>query len=158
MTGRGPSPIVVGLDGSEGGAAALEWAVAEAAVRGCLLQAVSVSGVLDRMSEPGDGPPPKVEQASRQLTQAGVRYPSVAMRHVRLFGSPAPELVRIASGAAMLVVGSHGVTRAVRPLLGSVSSYCAKNAGCPVVIVPDAKRTLATVAPLTAGDDHTSTL
>lgn len=56
-----------------------------------------------------------------------------------MIGSPAPALVRVARGAAMLVVGSRGAGAVARAVLGSVSGYCARHADCPVVIISKAK-------------------
>ena len=54
-------------------------------------------------------------------------------------GPPAFEIVRYAGerGADLLVVGSHGRGIIRRFLLGSVAERVLREAGCPVMIVPD---------------------
>jgi nucleotide-binding universal stress UspA family protein len=139
--------IVVGVDGSQDCAAALHWAVAEAAMRGCAVEAVSVS-VLDRISGVSSDLTPFEGRVAAQLAAVGAEYPSVHMRHTQAVGSPAGTLVRHSRGASMLVVGSHGAGAVAQALLGSTSAYCARHAECPVVIVPKSKP-LARTAPST---------
>jgi nucleotide-binding universal stress UspA family protein len=52
--------------------------------------------------------------------------------------APARALVRAASDADLLVVGSRGRGGFKGVLLGSVSQQCARQAPCPLVIVPHA--------------------
>lgn len=153
-----PAPIVVGVDGSEDSAQALRWAVAEAALRGCAVEAVSVATAGERVMATRTGYAPFADRVAAQLAAVERANPSVQLRHLRTIGSAAPALVRAARGAAMLVVGSRGAGGIAQALLGSVSAYCARNADCPVVIiskpkpVPTPKRStvdsLATPGPL----------
>jgi nucleotide-binding universal stress UspA family protein len=153
-----PAPIVVGVDGSEDSAQALRWAATEAALRGCAVEAISVSTAGERVLEARTGYAPFADRAAAQVAAVARAHPTVQLRHIRTIGSPAPALVRTARGAAMLVVGSRGAGAMARALLGSVSSYCARHADCPVVIiskpkpVPAPKRStvdsVATLGPL----------
>ncbi len=153
-----PAPIVVGVDGSEDSAQALRWAATEAALRGCAVEAVSVSTVGERVLQARSGYAPFADRAAAHVAAVERANPNVRLRHIRMIGSPAPALVRTARGAAMLVVGSSGAGAVARALLGSVSAYCARHADCPVVIiskpkpVPTPKRatvdSLATPGPL----------
>lgn len=127
MADGGMAPIVVGVDGSVAGVAALGWAADEAARRGCDLEAVVVTETENT-------------ETFDQVQAAAARYPAVRTRYVRTTGAPGPALVLAARGAAMLVVGSHGHGRLAGALLGSVSAYCSAHAGCPVVVVPDVDR------------------
>ena len=127
MVDGGGAPIVVGVDGSAAGVAALGWAAAEAARCGCDLEAVVVTET--------ENP-----ETLHQVQAAEVRYPAVRMHYVRAVGAPGPALVVAARGAAMLVVGSRGHGRLAGALLGSVSAYCTAHADCPVVVVPDPDR------------------
>lgn len=154
MTENSP-PIVVGVDGSKDCAAALEWAFAEAALRGCAVEAVTVSTVFGRTAELSSGTNRLADRTSAQITAVASRHPSVHSQHLSVLGSPAPALVRAARGASMLVVGSHGAGRVARALLGSVSSYCARHAECPVVIVSDGSRRAGQVA---STEDHATVL
>jgi nucleotide-binding universal stress UspA family protein len=134
-----PAPIVVGVNGSQDCVKALRWAVAEAAMRGCAVEAVSVATAAQRAAEIQTGYAPLADNAATQITAVGRDFPSVHIRHLHKIGAPAPVLVRSARGAAMLVVGSKRAGAVARVLVGSVSAYCAQHAGCPVVIVPQNK-------------------
>lgn len=138
MTEAGPAPIVVGVDGSADCVAALSWAMAEAQLRGRVVEAVSVS-VIDRISGVRSTVTPFGERVAAQLATAAAEYPSVHVRHIRAAGSPAEGLVRHSRGALMLVVGSRGAGAVARAMLGSTSAYCARHAECPVVIVPKSR-------------------
>ncbi len=124
MVNNGNTLIVVGVDGSEAGVAALAWALAEAARCGCALDAVAVAENEDVGTR-------------AEVEAAGAACPEVAVRYVHATGAPGPVLVRAARDAALLVVGSHGQGRLAAALLGSVSAYCTGHAPCPVVVVPD---------------------
>jgi nucleotide-binding universal stress UspA family protein len=67
MAHNGFPPIVIGVDGSAGCAAALDWAAGEAALRGCALEAVTVAS-------PGDG---LADPAAAQVRAAAIRHPSI---------------------------------------------------------------------------------
>ncbi len=136
--------IVVGIDGSEGSAAALKWAANEAKLRGSSLQIVySWQYPLYVTSEPIYMPPPDkeliIEGATSTaqkmvddalLTEAGVNYTIETPQ-----GRPGPEMVRLAEDADLMVVGSRGAGSVRELLLGSVSHYCAHHSPCPVVLV-----------------------
>jgi nucleotide-binding universal stress UspA family protein len=66
-------------------------------------------------------------------------------------GPAAFEIVRRAAerGADLLVVGSHGRSAIRRFLLGSVAERVLREAGCPVMIVPDRALRVTTVEALT---------
>ncbi|MFM2438322.1 MAG: hypothetical protein RLZ55_1141 [Actinomycetota bacterium] len=140
--------IVVGVDGSEASARALEWAVHEAELRRARLHAV---WAWDYMAGGTAWPGPAVEVTWDEAEQAaavrarlksaveagtaGRALPHVDMSDV--MGNPAAALMDTAErvGAAMIVVGSRGRGGFTRLLLGSVSEQCATHAHCPVVVV-----------------------
>ncbi|MUH50712.1 MAG: universal stress protein [Actinobacteria bacterium] len=136
--------IVVGIDGSEGSAHALKWAVDEAKLRSAALQIVySWQYPLYVTSEPIYIPPPDKEvimqsansTAERMIADAGVAAAGVPYTVETPQGRPGPEMVRLAADAELLVVGSRGAGSVRELLLGSVSNYCAHHATCPVVLV-----------------------
>jgi nucleotide-binding universal stress UspA family protein len=53
-------------------------------------------------------------------------------------GIPADVLVEAAHDADLLVLGSHGHSRQLHQVLGSVSEACIRHATCPVLIIPAA--------------------
>ncbi|GAB3887533.1 hypothetical protein GCM10029964_053670 [Kibdelosporangium lantanae] len=58
--------------------------------------------------------------------------------------------MRLSANAELLVVGSHG-NRLAEIVLGTVSSYCARRAHCPVVVLP---KPVWNVDKEEAGHDH----
>lgn len=132
-------PVVVGFDGSEGARAALAWAAEEASVRGCELQVVHVD-----LWDPSAMSVPVFHDQSgieRTILGDGVRCAEAAVPGLAVSGRreppPAGEaLVRAGARAALLVVGTRGLTHLERWVLGSVSRYCVEHAPCPVVVVP----------------------
>jgi nucleotide-binding universal stress UspA family protein len=131
--------IVVGVDGSEGGVRALDWAVAEAARRGGTVMAVTAW----QWTEPQLGVDLRVEheKVAREALAAAVDtartpYPQVVVETEAVAGGAADALVRAATGADLLVLGSHGHSRLFHAVLGSVAEACIRQAACPVVVIP----------------------
>ncbi len=133
--------IVVGTHGSQGGRAALAWAVAEAARSGRWVRAVRVWD-----PAPLFAPPAPVfvvrsvvredEERALESDLAEIPVPEgVRVEGELLEGVVVGELVAQSAEAAMLVVGSHGHGPLGRAVLGSVSAACVRRAGCPVVVV-----------------------
>lgn len=135
--------IVVGVDGSEGGRRALDWAVTEAATRGSAVRAViawSWNGLdydpiaaLDRVEE---------NALANQVVNAEIdalvqrRGSALPVTGEAVEGSPADVLTEAARTADLLVLGSHGHSRVRHTVLGSVSEACIRKATCPVVVLP----------------------
>jgi nucleotide-binding universal stress UspA family protein len=130
--------IVVGVDGSAYGDAALRTALAEAEEHHGQVTAVfawqvpfsSFPGLYDRA---------ELEQAGMKfLTErvsAVAPSPKVPVLPLVAEGDPAEALVLAAKDANLLVLGTRGRTRLAGFLLGSVSSRCAAAAQCPVLLV-----------------------
>ncbi|BBG02473.1 MULTISPECIES: universal stress protein [Pseudonocardia] len=129
----GTGSVVVGVDGSASGRAALRWAVAEAARTGRAVRAVRV---WDPAVLPVDQLLAELRAAEQAALAADVAG-SPAAAELRE-GPVAAELCRAAEGAALLVVGGHGRGRLGRMLLGSVSAACLQHARCPVVVLTPA--------------------
>jgi nucleotide-binding universal stress UspA family protein len=122
--------ILVGMDGSDGGRRALRFALAEAVLRDCAVEA------LRTVHAAGEA-----ELADHELwadvtsvRQQAPGAPGVTRKVVA--GDPAQVLVDRSVGAELLVVGSHGTSSLIHSALGSVSNAVAQLAHCPVVIVP----------------------
>ena len=133
--------IVVGIDGSECSQQALRWAIEEARSSNRTLLLVHVwhwrtDAVASPMALVGTS---DARQAGHHLLG---RAAAQARRHgvtaaTRLLEGTAPTtLARVADGAAMLVVGSHGHRGMGKLLFGSVSRGCIQRARCPVVVMP----------------------
>lgn len=127
--------LVVGVDGSEGGARALDWAASQAARTGSLLEIHTAdSNQYDFVTQS------EVQQAMVSLTEEAVARAEklasgVTTKAVTHEGAPAKVLVEASPGADLLVVGSRGLGGFGGMVLGSVGRSCGLHAHCPVVIV-----------------------
>jgi nucleotide-binding universal stress UspA family protein len=144
--------VVVGVDGSEGGAAAIGFAFAEASIRGVELRAVHAWNSL----APGTGfdPIPVVPEdgAERRLLAEALepwqdRYPEVKVNEQADRGHPVDVLRNASAGASLVVVGSRGRGGMAGLLLGSVSHAVLHHADGPVAIVPEGWDPLAPAGP-----------
>jgi nucleotide-binding universal stress UspA family protein len=145
MNGKDSGTIVVGVDGSEHGERALDWAIEEAKLRGARLVLLSAWHVpasvygapgfapqLDgRMDKPFEDVAEEVaDAAAKRAREAGAEAePSVRQ------GQAAEVLIDASGDADLLVVGSRGHGGFAGLLLGSVSAQCAHHAKSPVLIV-----------------------
>ena len=132
--------IVVGVDGSPSGVKALEWAIDYARRLRAVVDVVTawtfpmVEGYAMRHTVG------KAEDDAHKVVMAAMSHvaekaPEVVVRGETADGEAGPVLVDAARGANLLVVGSGGVSGLQRLLSGSVSTYCAKNASCSVMVV-----------------------
>jgi nucleotide-binding universal stress UspA family protein len=142
----GPGVWVVGLDGSDCAANALEWAAANVAGRGSGVELVAAWQTPVVGAYPMSGPM-VVGVGDDEFHDAaahGVAEIAVPLRQ-RLDvpviasvgqGGPAQVLLDASESAALLVVGSRGRGGFTRLLLGSTSTQCATHASVPTVVVP----------------------
>ncbi|MGP8001156.1 MAG: universal stress protein [Streptosporangiaceae bacterium] len=133
--------IVVGVDGSPGGMAALRWAARQAEQTGGTLDAVigwqfpAFFGWAPVGSDEVDLAKIAGETLASAVTEVfGPQWPAWVHTEV-VAGHPAEALVRAAEGADLLVVGSRGHGGFADALLGSVSTYCVHHAGVPVTVI-----------------------
>jgi nucleotide-binding universal stress UspA family protein len=145
MNATANGAIVVGVDGSEHGERALDWAIDEAKLRGGRLLLISAWHV-PAMVYGGPGYGPQLDEPlDRTFEEVAEESVAAALERVRAAGLEAETSVRQgqaaevlieASGSAdLLVVGSRGHGGFAGLLLGSVSAQCAHHAKCPVMIV-----------------------
>ena len=139
------SVIAVGVDGSEGAAAALRWAAAEARLRGARLRVVHAWNV-PTIAYAGGGfvPPASFEDDLGQAAETGLEtwldaakpdLEGIEVERRVTEGHAATVLTEAAADADLLVVGSRGLGGFSELLLGSVSHQVAQRAHCPVVII-----------------------
>jgi nucleotide-binding universal stress UspA family protein len=150
---HGGGRVVVGVDDSPGGLAALRWAVRFARSREAQLVAVRVWG----LGLPSHGGRRRRGNGHGHIVLAfeGSEHREAAAQLTRRTfgavggvpcdldvtietpeGSPGPVLTEIASGAGdVLVVGTTHGPRPVRAVHGSVSAYCARHSRCLVTVV-----------------------
>lgn len=140
--------IVVGVDGSEGGAAALEFAASEAALRKAQLRIVSAWEVPVAAYAGGLPPAPpmdprtldafrlRAEQVADEASATAKKLqPSLDVEALAVIGQPADVLREQSADADLIVVGRRGLGGFKSLLLGSVSQQVVQYATCPVVIV-----------------------
>ena len=138
---RTPVPhgsIVVGLDSSPTGVAALEWAVQEASRRNLPLHLLHAYFHELWLA----APPERPEALARtdEVVEAAVARVRSLDSELRLtwdvpLGSAAGELVAASEHADTVVVGARGRGAVAGVLLGTVSLTVAMHAHCPVVVV-----------------------
>jgi len=142
--GAGQSgPIVVGVDGSDASARALAWALDEARARKVAVRALPAwdGGALAVSTYSGGmvADPTVLEQAAKEVLARAVDDADTSgvtvQRHLA-GGSPAGAILDSAKDAALVVVGSRGMSGLKSALLGSVSRQVVHHAGCAVVVIP----------------------
>ena len=138
-------PIVVGVDGSEFGTAALRFALHEAALRQTSVRAVAAFDFL----HPVFRSDPELARRMQAGTEAEVAdtittahraatspaVASVEVEQVVVEGRAAEAIVDNAGDAQLIVVGTHGKGLVRRVLLGSVSRQVLNDADRPVAVV-----------------------
>ena len=137
--------IVVGVDGSPASLRALHWAAGEAARRRTGLDVVHAwkwpHSILltDVFKEPS-----AVKAQERELLHRAVEslapheHVPCDVRSILVQDEATTALVRAATTAELLVVGSRGRGGFSGLLLGSVSQHCTHHAACPVAVIPPA--------------------
>lgn len=131
-------PVVVGVDGSLEGAAALAFAFEAASARRVPLVAVHAwqDTVADRMSPPPGGQAAfQEENLAEWLAAWGAKFPDVAVQRVVARDRPARALLERSAGAQLVVVGSRGRGALAGLVLGSVSQALLHHSACPVAVV-----------------------
>ena len=138
--------IVVGVDGSNGGGAALKFAAREAGLWKARLKIVSaweipstvyaggLAPALDQETIDGfaEGAKRVVQEA---IAQAKELEPSVETEGRVAEGQAADVLLQEAKEADLIVVGNRGLGGFSSLLLGSVSHQVVQHAPCPVTVV-----------------------
>jgi len=144
MIERDSRRIVVGVDGSAGGAEAARWAAGEAQLHGRPVQVVCVYSwpvpLVPLAPPPSQWTEESLRAGAEKATAEAVAVvraaaPEVGVAGVALPGLAAYKLIEMSSGASMVVVGhrGHGGFAALR--LGSVAAKVAAYAHSPVVVV-----------------------
>lgn len=134
--------IVVGVDGSEPAAAALDWAVREASRQNRPLTVVHACGVPGAMQDFEDivANERGLRSVGRSIARdavAEVRHAesTIGVESVVTMGHPETVLVEASESADMVVLGARGRGTVASALLGSVSAVLARESVSPVVVV-----------------------
>ncbi|MEE1815832.1 universal stress protein [Streptomyces sp. SP18ES09] len=133
-------PVTVGVDGSEGSGAAVDWAADEAAVRGDGLRLVYATRWAEHQlgamkvshDDRADAAEGVLAETERRV---GSRQPDVALTVDEVEDAPVSVLLAAAARAELLVVGSHGLGSVRGFIVGSVGQEVVSEAQRPVVLV-----------------------
>ncbi|MFF9495815.1 universal stress protein [Streptomyces flaveolus] len=133
-------PVIAAVDGSQDSLRALDWAADAARGRAAPLRVVHVrqyaawaqTDVLVA-GPPDTGEDPVIEEARARL---GDRADAPGTEYLGMEGVPGAALPELGADAQLLVLGSRGRGGFASLLLGSNSLAAARDAECPVVVVP----------------------
>ena len=127
--------IVVGVDGSEGSAHALAWAVQEAAVQRLPLTAVLAWDSQEAGDTTARSEGAALAMLDRYVIDAVGAAKASSVRRRTDDHRASRALLDASLGASLLVLGPRGLGSFRGSLLGSVSERCVHYAACPVAIV-----------------------
>lgn len=131
--------IVVGVDGSDHSVHALRWALRQARSTGAGVRVIMcweepMSIFLTPTHTESFYQEKALEAVERVLSQTAADAEGIDVQ-TRVVEHPAgTELTRASEGADLLVLGCHSRADRHGVHLGSVASYCAHHAPCPVLI------------------------
>lgn len=130
--------IVVGIDGSDAALNAARWAVPEACARDIPLR------LLFAVTPPQPDAPPGDADLDTEYGETALRAACAAVHATGqpvkvetglVAGSPSQVLIDESRSAAMVCVGSVGIGRLIRRVLGSTAADVAQRAHCPVAVI-----------------------
>lgn len=136
-------PVVVGVDDSPEGHAALNLAGREAAARAVPLVAIHAWDLSPWMIGPMGGagmvdPIPQQEALTAMveefLAPLRAEHPDLQTRAEVVEGRPSSALIKASQTAGLLVVGARGLGGFTGLLLGSTSKEVLRDAHCPVIV------------------------
>ncbi|MGN9762521.1 universal stress protein [Streptomyces sp. SD31] len=148
-------PVIAAVDGSDDSLVALDWAVEAALVRQAPLRMVHVQQYAAWAKPdmlPAERPRPEddpVLDRVRGYLAGRVERPET--EYLALEGAPAVALPELGSDAQLLVLGSRGRGGFAGLLLGSNGMAAARDAECPVVVVPKPGRQVHEDMPIEPG-------
>lgn len=147
-------PVIAAVDGSDDSLVALDWAFEAAMVREAPLRVVHVQQyaawaqpVALPTGRPDPEDDPVLERVRRYLEESRAAGDGIP----RPGGAPAAMLSELGSSAQLLVLGSRGRGGFASLLLGSNGMAAARDAGCPVVVVPKPGREVHDDTPIEPG-------
>ncbi len=141
--------VVVGVDGSSAADSAITWAARYAALHKQALTLVhviprvealtwyeaSITSELERVSLERDR---ELMQAAKAVAErAGADNGPLTISEYVGVGNAAATLIEVSKKAELIVVGTRGLGRVGRALLGSVSAGVLHHAHCPVAVIHD---------------------
>lgn len=151
MDGATPTRwVVVGVDGSDSSRHALEWSAHQASLRGLGVRIVAGAGPLasvgafgrNTRAEPWDENEKETGGADKLLDYAadwvGRLFPELEIRTTLSHERPVDALLAETEveGAAVVVIGSRGLSAVMAALVRSVGIELAARSPIPVVVLP----------------------
>jgi nucleotide-binding universal stress UspA family protein len=145
MNAMSTRPVVVGLDRSDQGRAAVEYAAELASRRHLPLRLVHVFEPMQFGVRPTIGSSPNIEHVLKNSAQRLVDetlevlaavFPDVEVTAVLEVGSPSARLLEESEHADTLVLGSRGTGGFADLVIGSTAMHVSAHAACPVIAVP----------------------
>ena len=130
--------LVVGYDGSEHAKRALARAIEMSGENASLVVVASAEPDLEMpMTEGGRQDPSEVRERREAIESARetLNDTGIEAEFIEAYGDPGSAIVHAAKGADLVVVGSRGLSRIERLLLGSVSTKVVQRAPCDVLVV-----------------------
>lgn len=146
--------LLVGFDGSQGSVAAVDWAAAEATARGASLLVVMGRALPEAVDFSGIGAR-QIADLEELAQHIAVEHPTLDLDIAATVLDPRDALIREASGADLLVLGSTERGAAHRLLFGSVAHSAARRSPCPLVVVRG-RRSTAAIHTIAVGADGSS--
>lgn len=129
-------PIMVGIDGSQAAIAAALWGVDEATSRAVPLRLVSVMKLTHDSPDDYDSDLRHTETSLRQAQSAvEASGQAIKLETEILRGSAGPVMAEASRDAEMICLGSVGIGRYARAILGSAATELANTAHCPVAVI-----------------------
>lgn len=133
---RTPSSVVTGIDGSDTAIRAAQWAIDEAISRDVPLRLVYVTKATHPSAEDYEN---DVRHGKASLHEARVAIEAIG-RPVKVEtaivnGPSGVALIAESDDAGMVCVGTVGIGRYARSILGSTATELAEKAQCPVAII-----------------------
>lgn len=132
-------PVVVGVDGSDAAVEAVTWAVTEAVHRDVPLRLVCATRAADRPMRSGRGDAAAQDYAERSLHAACLAAHAtglpVKVDTAVVYGHVDAVLADESRGAALICVGSTGISRLADVVIGSTAATLARTAHCPVAVI-----------------------
>ena len=144
--------VVVGIDGTDGSAGALRYAVHQARRQRCGLRLVHVGPRYEALTPenphhpwdmwPGPYDSGQIDATGRSFLQVAqdaveVQAPDVEVTTVLMSGSRTSELIDAADDGRLLVVGRETRTGIDRVLFGATTASVAARTRVPTTVVPD---------------------
>ncbi|WP_235031098.1 universal stress protein [Nonomuraea solani] len=129
---------MLGYDGSDFSMQALDWALDEAELR--KLPLTLAHAWQWPYGHAGEEAKAHLRKAAEHVLWHGAECAratsSGVLVETELHEGPAAQrLVELSSGAALVIVGSRGLSALPRAVVGSVAGYVAAHAECPVIVV-----------------------